>query len=82
MECEHRVYYRVPFYSSITSYLWVKLQLQYLKHCAPEDALHALYELPEGLYETYERMLNNFQAPKISIDRIRHVFECIAFGAR
>ncbi|KZV61419.1 hypothetical protein PENSPDRAFT_298261 [Peniophora sp. CONT] len=63
-------------------FLWVVLQLRHLKHCAPGDIERALNELPSDLNGTYERILKDFHAPNVSIDRARHVFECIAFAKR
>ncbi|VDB86865.1 unnamed protein product [Peniophora sp. CBMAI 1063] len=63
-------------------FLWVDLQLQYLKHCAPNDVLNALRQLPSGLHQTYERILNDFASHRAMINRARYVLQCIAFSTR
>ncbi|VDB87237.1 unnamed protein product [Peniophora sp. CBMAI 1063] len=59
-------------------FLWVDLQLQSLKHCAASDVEQALCQLPLSLSDTYERILNSFTSSKVSIERARLVFQCVA----
>ncbi|VDC07066.1 unnamed protein product [Peniophora sp. CBMAI 1063] len=62
-------------------FLWVRLQLDYLQRCSPHDVSHELYDLPSSLDETYKRILTGFEKlPSASINRVRRVFECIAFA--
>ena len=56
--------------------------MQRLKHCAPSDVYTALRELPSGLFETYERILAEFDTPTAAVHKARHVFECIALAKR
>src|SRR5712671_7181592 len=80
MECE------AIFISSYTIVLthdrfrWVFLQLQVLRYCFPPNVRRILDELPDGLDETYERVLREI---KKANQRIAHrLLQCLVAAVR
>lgn len=65
--------------NSCVRFLWVDLQLPRLKRCiSGDDVVDTLQKLPSGIHATYQRILENIDSSDVSIDRARHVFECVA----
>ena len=59
---------------------WVFCQLETLRHCLPPSVRHTLYELPESLDETYERVLKEIKKPnRIHAHRL---LQCLVVAIR
>ena len=59
---------------------WVFCQLETLRHCLPPSVQRTLYELPETLDETYERVLNEIKKP--SREHAIRVLQCLVVAVR
>jgi hypothetical protein len=67
---------------TISRFRWVECQLTTLRSCKdPEDVDDALSELPEGLDDTYDRILNNIVREKDK-KRAQYVFQLLAVSYR
>ncbi|KAF8263232.1 hypothetical protein EI94DRAFT_1741468 [Lactarius quietus] len=59
---------------------WVFCQLETLRHCLPPNLRQFLNELPEGLDETYERILRSIN--KAQTEDARRLLQCLTVAAR
>jgi ankyrin len=59
---------------------WVFCQFEFLRHCLPARIRRALGELPESLYGTYERILQDIN--KANWKFARRLFQCVAVASR
>ena len=59
---------------------WVFCQLDALRHCLPSIVRQTLDELPETLYETYERVLNKLK--NLNRAHAIRVFQCLIVAVR
>ncbi|KAK6988205.1 hypothetical protein R3P38DRAFT_3445148 [Favolaschia claudopus] len=61
-------------------FLWVTLQLQIMRDCAPMDVQSMLNDLPPDLDTTYARILQTLKPNTPAATRTRRLLECIAFA--
>jgi ankyrin repeat protein len=59
---------------------WAYCQLEILRHCLPSNVQRILEELPESLYETYERVLREIEKP--NRDHARRLLQCLVAAIR
>ncbi|KAF8492977.1 hypothetical protein F5888DRAFT_857450 [Russula emetica] len=59
---------------------WAVCQLEILRHCLPSRVRWTLWELPESLDKTYERILTEIKAPHR--DNARRLLQCLVAAIR
>ena len=82
MECKRPTAKYIRSYADTDRFLWVIFQLQDLCEATSDHAIrHTLNNLPEGLYETYQRKVAKIEAGKTSTLVVR-TFQWITAAVR